>query len=652
MANWRDTILKNFTPNISRLTLVADPDGLLTEEGMLSAIKDRGFDLIPFDDAIAFRYAYESQYRSKWDKGTKTDLVVVLRSAEQQLNRLPFDLLRAGRPLTFALHHLFPKLNYPVIAGLDRSYLDAVDEGYQKHDGEQLTERGTKEFVLKKCFGIVADVLNTPVELLRVLLSLHSRKVHLPDFLADYLLENLKKNAEFESWPLAEIISRRESFFRFLQDEWKTFLAAQADPSVSCRVPFGHEDVRAYIDTFFLEGSLTPVEQHNSATLPAWAQTGIKHDPKVDALLRFRRLSKKFEAELPNAGVSYRDWQQAAQWWAELVVLRWECANLLKDADRSDWTELQSLVEDAFGKWMMNRYGSLHNLPYSNQPVMVHQIARFLAVEKTRKKLDKIALLVLDGLAFDQWLLLKKSLETCDGLWRFQESTAFAWVPTLTSVTRQSIFAAEPPLYFPDSLATTSKERDHWLRFWEDHGVERSCVTLVTNIDGPNDPDLVKSLGNARLSVLGIIWNKVDNIMHGMQMQTAGMHDQVRLWASQGHLQQLLTRLHSEGFTVYLTADHGNVTATGVGNPRDGVLAETKGKRVRVYDRNEFLEEVANKFPESLRWPNFGLPPARLVLLPGNLKAFTDVGDEVVSHGGIALEEVMVPFVAISREGT
>jgi hypothetical protein len=66
---------------------------------------------------------------------------------------------------------------------------------------------------------------------------------------------------------------------------------------------------------------------------------------------------------------------------------------------------------------------------------------------------------------------------------------------------------------------------------------------------------------------------------------------------------------------------------------------------------HEFIEEVASRFPESLRWPNHGLPPARHVLLAGNLKAFTDVGDEVVSHGGIALEEVMVPFVEITREG-
>lgn len=59
---------------------------------------------------------------------------------------------------------------------------------------------------------------------------------------------------------------------------------------------------------------------------------------------------------------------------------------------------------------------------------MVHQISRFMAFERNRKKLPKIALLVLDGLAFDQWLLLRKKLEACDKAWRFQESTAFAWV--------------------------------------------------------------------------------------------------------------------------------------------------------------------------------------------------------------------------------
>src|SRR5271165_7034154 len=223
MANWRDGILKNFKPKIPRLTLVADPDGLLTEEGMLSAIRERGFDLIPFDDPIAFRFAYESQYRSLWDQGQKTDLVVLLRSAEQRLGGLPYDLLKAGRQLTFALHQLFPKLNYPVIAGLDRIYLDTVDEAYRHHDGEQLTERETKDFVLMHCFSIVPKLVKTPVDLLKVLLSLHSRKVRLPDFLAEFLLESLSKERAFATWPLADILPSREKFLRFVQDEWNLF---------------------------------------------------------------------------------------------------------------------------------------------------------------------------------------------------------------------------------------------------------------------------------------------------------------------------------------------------------------------------------------------------------------------------------------------
>ena len=97
MDDWRTQILKEFMPQVSRLTLVADPDGLLTEEGVHRGLRERGFELIPFEDSIAFRFAYESKYRSRWDSGEKTELVVVLRAERDDLNSLPFDLLNAGR---------------------------------------------------------------------------------------------------------------------------------------------------------------------------------------------------------------------------------------------------------------------------------------------------------------------------------------------------------------------------------------------------------------------------------------------------------------------------------------------------------------------------------------------------------------------------
>ena len=93
MSSWRDQILKEFTRTSLDSPLVADPDGLLLEEGILEGIRERGFELIPFEDRIAFRYAYESRFRSRWDRGQQTDLVVILRSHASDLSGLPYDLL-------------------------------------------------------------------------------------------------------------------------------------------------------------------------------------------------------------------------------------------------------------------------------------------------------------------------------------------------------------------------------------------------------------------------------------------------------------------------------------------------------------------------------------------------------------------------------
>ena len=120
MNSWRDAILNDFIPNVSKLTLVADPDSLLTEEKLALELHQRGFELIEFNDPVEFRYAYELKYRSIWDHGENTDLVVILRLQDSELEYLPYDLLKAGRKLAFDLGALFPNLillcqiNWPI----------------------------------------------------------------------------------------------------------------------------------------------------------------------------------------------------------------------------------------------------------------------------------------------------------------------------------------------------------------------------------------------------------------------------------------------------------------------------------------------------------------------------------------------------------
>jgi hypothetical protein len=191
--NWRAHILQEFTPQFARLTLVADPDGLLVEEGVLQGIRDRGFEVIPFEDHIAFRYVYESTVRARWDRGEDSERAVVLRTASSDLNSLPYDLLQAGRQLSFTLGEIFPTLSYPVVAALDRSNLDALYRAQQHQSAGALGDNASKDFILRHVFEIAPELLKQPADLLHVLLRRHYRGQRIPAMLDERFIQILRQ---------------------------------------------------------------------------------------------------------------------------------------------------------------------------------------------------------------------------------------------------------------------------------------------------------------------------------------------------------------------------------------------------------------------------------------------------------------------------
>jgi hypothetical protein len=100
MPDWRDDILKEFSPGACAITVVADPDGLLAEPHLSQTLGQRGFEVLLFEDAISFRFAFESRYRPRLDSGQGVDLLV-LRKGDTAT--LPHDVLARGRRLTFSL---------------------------------------------------------------------------------------------------------------------------------------------------------------------------------------------------------------------------------------------------------------------------------------------------------------------------------------------------------------------------------------------------------------------------------------------------------------------------------------------------------------------------------------------------------------------
>jgi hypothetical protein len=113
----------------------------------------------------------------------------------------------------------------------------------------------------------------------------------------------------------------------------------------------------------------------------------------------------------------------------------------------------------------------------------------------------------------------------------------------------------------------------------------------------------------------------------------------------------LLTLLIKAGFHLFLTSDHGNVEAAGIGRPGEGATADLRGQRVRVFPNDVLRAKVKAAFPATMEWPVIGLPEEFIPLLAPEDSAFVAEGERIVGHGGASVEEVVVPFVQISMEG-
>ena len=161
---------------------------MLAEEKLTLELKEKEFDLLEFYDHVEFRYAYEMNYRSIWDRGEQTDLVVVLRLQDSELGNLPFDLLQSGRKLHFNLGTIFPNFSYPVIEQLDYQHLDDLYAAQEKYHPDRMGDNATKDFILRHVFGIAAELIQTPVDLLRCLLGCHYASLILPTDLWDRLI--------------------------------------------------------------------------------------------------------------------------------------------------------------------------------------------------------------------------------------------------------------------------------------------------------------------------------------------------------------------------------------------------------------------------------------------------------------------------------
>lgn len=656
-----DRILKEFPSDLARLWIVADPDNVLLDEQVLAGLRERGFDVLPFEDSIAFRAEYEERYRAAWEAGeANAPGALVIQVRDSSTAELPWDYLRQARKVSLSLAELFPKLSYAVLRQLGSEILPSLFEAQARHATQAMGEAATKEFVLTHIYRVSPHLITRPEDLWRELLRLHYRETLLPQTLAEHIQQVLADRPVFASSPIAELFSNRSFALRVVQDAWYRYLnklgligRRTAEPVApdyipQLDIPFEHHDIRVIVDSMFLDGTLHPLAiQGVPVSLPEWAKAGVVQDPAAMRNLVLEGI-KSLSEELPGATSSHRDWTHFARRLGE-VISRFHSLDAARaEGLKADMKDLVARADSELQTWVQAHYADLPSLPAAKGPVMVHQVPRYLAMRRANGE-EKIALVVFDGLAVDQWTQIRENLIQHAPRLMFDENASFAWLPTLTSISRQALFSGLRPREFAEHIETTSKEPQHWTRFWQDQGLRANEILYRKAIKRTDElPELQELLSNPALKVAGLVVDTVDEIIHGAVLGKRGVAAQINSWCESGFVDRLFAMLLNQGFHIYLTADHGNAEAVGIGRPNQGVASELRGERVRTYRSETMIAETATAIPDSFRLDIAGLPANFMPLFAGERGAFVPKGDRVVVHGGMSLEELIVPFVKVS----
>ena len=427
-------------------------------------------------------------------------------------------------------------------------------------------------------------------------------------------------------------------------------LGLLADQGYPLQIVKRTEKLNIYIDDSSLKNLLSTILLSQKVHTPRAASTTVFLDRDhtdrsltVTSNTTVRRNQKELTCD--------QEWQQLAHDWAEFTILRYKPGLKLETKQEAFYSNKQKEINATFLVWLTERYSFLagRQLP---TPHHLYHVPSYLAYSMSKGTIDKVALLVMDGMALADWKTIHNVWRRRHQDWKFNDKLLLAQIPTITAVSRQALISGLRPMDFAGSLIDTRKEPKLWESFWEKQKVAETDIVynrLPKNI-GNSHPHWIDK---PRLQVICMVKSNLDDMIHSALHGNRGFFSDLELWleGDSNKLEEILDKLLEKGFTIYLTSDHGHVEATGFGKITDeGLTVETRSKRARVYTDYNFASLNQEKYSQSFLWHGDNLLPRDTwALMPKKNHAFIAENEIVVAHGGAAIEEVVVPFVKIEK---
>jgi hypothetical protein len=285
----------------------------------------------------------------------------------------------------------------------------------------------------------------------------------------------------------------------------------------------------------------------------------------------------------------------------------------------------------------------------------------------------KVFFVLIDNLRLDHWKVMQKELAS---LYQFDsDDTFYSILPTATQYSRNAIFSGLMP-------SQIRKMYPHlWVDEEEDEGKNLNEEALIqtqldrfrkkyafsyhkinTNVAGEKLNENLKQLLHNPLNV--VVFNFVDMLSHArtevklfreLAPDEAAYRSLVHSWFKHSSIAEFFRILAAQDVHIVLTTDHGSIRVKNpikvIGDKNTNVNLRYKVGKNLAYDKKQVL---ALTQPEACLLPTPNLSSTYIfaecddfIAYPNNYNYYVSYYKDTFQHGGISLEEMIIPLVSM-----